>query len=68
MDTVADIAWAAVAEATIMAGAAVAETAIIVTIDADFRRELLSLIYCSDESKYRRYERSRRQARPVQLQ
>ena len=44
------VTWAGVAEATITAGAAVAETVIIVTIDADFRRELLSLIYCPDES------------------
>ena len=72
MGTVTDIAWAAVAGGTITVGAGVAGTITagvitVVTTETLIRRVLLSSIHCPDESRHRRYGRSRRQARPVQL-
>ena len=69
---VTDIAWAAVAGATITVGAGAAGTITagvitVVTTEKLIRRVLLSSIHCPDESRHRWYGRPRRQARPVQF-
>jgi hypothetical protein len=75
--TVTDIAEAGVitvvgAEVTTVVGAGVADTitAGVITVASTetlIRLVLLSSIHCPDESRHRRYGRSRRQARPVQF-